>query len=196
MRLDALGRSFTLDHDPTAWSYDNDFESWESIPVACQTGGYLKIDAVELPIVAATIGWVNVPIDIRQEKIYGDPFIEGITIVQRRMTYDFMVKWNDPDLYSDALTASITGTTWSATPKTASFEVKAVSSVNMPSESEPYSLIIAADEVMVNPVGGIQLAGNQAVMQRFQGVALEATNYASFTLRNKVTGYTWPTPAS
>lgn len=196
-RIDALCRTFSLNHDPTTWVYENAaFESWESVPVACSTGGYLKIDAVELPIVGATVGIQNVPIDIGQEKVFGDPFIDGITIVQRRMTYDFTVKWNDPDLYALCLTGSAVGTAWSAQPQTASFEVKTVSSVNMAGEDEPNSLIVAADEVTLNQVGGIRLAGNNAVMLRFSGVALDATNYASLTLRNKIASYTWPTAGS
>lgn len=195
-RVDALAREFELDHDPTLWSYANTFESWESVPVGCQTGGYLKIDGVELPVVAATVGWANVPLDIRMEKVFGDPYIDGVTIVSRRMVYDFTIKWNDPDLYALCLTNSTVGTVWDSAPQTASFEVKTVSSLDMAGESEPYSLIVAADEVNLNQVGGVRLAGNQAVILRFAGVALEATNYASFTLRNKVASYTWPTPAS
>jgi hypothetical protein len=90
------------------------------------------------------------------------------------------------------VTGAVDGTTWSPEPKTASFEVKAISSVNMPTEDEPYSLTIAADEVMMNQVGGVTLAGNQSIMMRYSGVALEATNYASFLLRNKATEYVWP----
>lgn len=199
MRLDVIGREFELANDPTAWVYENPLESWESIPVACAVGGYLKIGGVEFPVVAAQVGWQNVPLDIRQERVYGDPFIDDVTVIQRRLSYDLTVRWNNPDLYRDVLTGSISGTAWSSKPKTASFEVKAVSSVDMPLEVEPYSLTIAADEVMMSQQGGITLAGNGAIMMRFSGVALEATNYASFTLRNKkatniygVSPYIWP----
>lgn len=195
MRIDAIGREFLLDADPTAWTYANTLESWESVPVACQTGGYIKIGGVEMPVVAAQVGWQNVPLDIRQERVYGDPFIEDVTIIQRRLSYDMTVKWNNADLYRQVLAGGVSGTQWSGTPHTASFEVKSVSSVNMPLETEPYSLTIAADEVMMSQQGGITLAGNGAIMMRFSGVALDATNYASFTLRNKVDttpGYAWP----
>ena len=191
-RVDVLGREFTLDEDPTAWQWAAEFEHWESIPVACAVGGYLKINNEELPIVQANVGFQNVPLDPRQEKIYGSPYLEDITIIQRRMTYDMTVKWNNSDLYQDVVTGSVSGTAWSPIPKTASFEVKAVSSMDIDGETEPYSLIVTADEVMMSQQGGITLAGNQAVMMRFSGVALEATNYATFTLRNGTAGYTWP----
>lgn len=196
MRIDALGREFEEDLSPNDWVWDNDFEHWESIPVACQTDGYINIDAETLPVVAAQVGWQNVPLDLRQERVYGDPFLEDITIVQRRLVYDLTVKWNNPDLYLKVLTGSPTGLAWSGDPFTAAFQVKSVSSRNMPGESERYSMIIDADEVMMTQVGGIQLAGNQAIMMRFQGVALEATNYASFTLRNKQASYDWPVGGS
>ena len=192
-RIDVLGREFSLDASPSGWTWDNTFEHWESIPVACAVGGYLKMDNDEMAVVAAQVSFQNAPLDPRQEKVYGSPYLEDITVIQRRLQYEMTVKWNNPDLYQAVLTGAVDGLTWSAHPKTASFEVKAVSSMDIDGEDEPYSLIIAADEIMMNQVGGITLAGNQAIMMRFSGTALEAdVNYASFTLRNKATGYTWP----
>ena len=197
MRIDILGREFLLDHDPSTWTWANNFESWESIPVACQTGGFVKIaGGPELPVVSATVGFQNVPLDIRQERIYGDPFLEDITVVQRRLAYDLMVKWNNPDLYAAILAGSSVGTEWSGKPYTASFQVKTVSSMDMDGEDEPWSLIIDATKVMMTQVGGITLAGNQSILLRFAGVALEtdpSEPYATFTLRNLIGSYTWPT---
>lgn len=193
LRLDVIGREFALDHSPHSWTYANTIEAWESIPVACQTGGYLNIGGTTLPIVSGSVSWQNTPLDIRQERVYGDPFIEDVTIIQRSLMYDIIVKWSSPALYAQVLAGGPTATAWSGKPHVASFELKSVSSDNMPSTSEPYSLTIAAEKVMMSQVGGITLAGNNAVMMRFQGVALEATEYATMTLRNKVTSYVWPT---
>lgn len=195
MRVDALACLFSEDLDPASWTYANTFEHWESIPVGCMTGGYLKIDGQSLPIVAAQVGWQNAPLDPRNERVFASPYLEDITIIQRRLTYDITVKWNNPDLYLQMLTGSSVGTQWTGVPHTASLELKTVSSNLMPSLLNPYSLKVEADEVMMTQVGGIVLAGNQAVMMRFQGTALEATNYAKFTLRNKVADYGWPAPS-
>lgn len=192
MRFDVVGRKYTFDPDPHLWTYANTMEDWQSAPVACQTGGYLKIDGSELPVVSAQVGFQNVPLDMRTERVYGDPYIEDVTIIQRRLMYDITCKWQDPTLYRKVHAGGATGTTWSGKPYTSSFEVKTVSSMDMPSETEPYSLTVAADSVMMTQQGGIQLAGNNAVMLRFTGVALEATNYAIFTLRNKTASYVWP----
>lgn len=193
LRMDVLGREFSEDPAPDAWTYANSLEDWESIPVACQTGGYFNIGGATLPIVSGSVAWQNVPLDIRQERVYGDPYIEDVTIIQRRLMYDIVVKWNNPELYLQVLTGQTNGTAWGGKPHVASFELKAVSSDNMPTETEPYSLTIEAEKVMMSQQGGITLAGNNAVMLRFSGVALDATEYATITLRNKVTGYVWPT---
>jgi hypothetical protein len=192
LRLDMIGREFLLVEDPTAWTYANSYEDWESIPVACQTGGYFNIDGETLPVVAANVGWQNVPLDIRQERVYGDPFLEDVTIIQRRLAYDVTVKWNNPDLYRKVLAGGVSGTEWSGKPHVTSFEVKSVSSSDMTGETEPYSMTIEAQKAMMSQVGGITLAGNNAIMMRFTGVAIDATEYATITLRNKVTSYSWP----
>lgn len=193
MRLDVIGREFALEADPTLWEWAHVFESWESIPVACQTEGFLKIDNEDLPIVQAQIGFQNVPLDLRQERIYGDPYLEDVTVVQRRLTFDVVVKWNDAQLYRKVLTGAATGVdTWDGHPYTAALKMRTVSSTDMPSEAGKYFLEVEAPECMMTQVGGIALAGSQAVMLRFAGVALENTPYCKFTLHNKVPSYTWP----
>lgn len=192
LRLDAIGREFSEDLSPHLWSYSNSFEDWESIPVACQTGGYFDIGGQTLPVVAANVSWQNVPLDLRQERVFGDPFLEDVTIIQRRLAYDVTVKWNNPALYLQVLTGSPTGTEWGGKPMVASFEVNSVSSDEMPGEDEPYAMTISAEKVMMSQVGGITLAGNNAVMMRFTGVALDSSEYARITLRNKQTSYVWP----
>lgn len=192
-RIDALGRLFAFEDDPTAWTWANSQEDWHSIPVGCQTAGFLKFEGVELPVVAATVSMQNVPLDLRQERVYGSPYLEDITIVQRRMAFDFTCKWNDPDLYRKVIGGTAGATQWSGTPYTGSFSIKTVSSKLMDSETGPYSLQIDAAEVLLNQVGGVVLAGGQSIMTRFQGVALENTPYCEVTLHNKKSTYTWPT---
>jgi hypothetical protein len=201
-RIDALGRIFSFDHAASAWTYINTFESYPSIPLgAAQIGtinGYLKLpdfSATALPVVAATVTFQNIPLDIRQERVFGSPYLEDITIIMRQLTFDVLVKWNDPDLYASVLTGSKTGTAWTATPYTGTFEVKAISPANIATEIEPYAIKITASDCMFAMTEGITLAGNQAVMARFTGTALAPTggDYCTFALTNKVVSYTWPT---
>ena len=196
-RVDVIGRDFEFinaaDDDPSGWTYSNAFEDWESIPVACATDGFIKIDGTELPVVAAQFAWQNSPLDPRQEKVIGDPRLEDVTILARQFSYDITVKYNDAALYRRIVTGSPTGTAWTQVPFTAAFDINFVSSVNMPSETIPYSIRVQGDKLMMQQVGGIRLAAGQAIMMRFQGVAIEGgSNYTSFTLRNKVASYPWP----
>ncbi len=196
-RVDVIGRDFEFinaaDDDASGWAYSNSFEDWESIPVACATEGFIKIDGTELPVVAAQFAWQNSPLDPRQEKIIGDPRLEDVTILARQFSYDITVKYNDADLYRRIVTGSPTGTSWTQVPFTADFDIKFVSSVNMPTYSMPYSIRVQGDKLMMQQAGGIRLAAGQAIMMRFQGVAIEGgSNYTSFTLRNNVANYNWP----
>lgn len=193
-RVDVSGRKFLLDDAASDWNYDDDFESWESIPVACQTGGFIKVGGIELPVVAAQFAWQNQPLDPRQEHVIGDPFLEDVTILTRQFSYDITVKYSDSALYRKVLTGSPTGTEWGASPFTASFDIKFLSSTSIPTYTNyPYSLRVEGDKLMMQQVGGIRLAAGQAIMMRFQGVAIEtAGNYARFTLKNTQANYTWP----
>jgi hypothetical protein len=204
MRVDAIGRHFTLVDSPLdestgpAWAWENTMESWESIPIACETLGEISIaGAPTLHVVAAQVGWQNVPLDLRQERVYGDPYLEDVTIIQRRLTFDLTVKYTDPELYRLVLGGNVAATGWSGHPFTGALNIKTVASTPMENQSEanPYELDIDAPEVMLTQVGGITLAGNQAIMMRFAGVALDASNsgeYATFTLTNEIYDYVWP----
>lgn len=196
-RVDVVGCDFELDDaaddDPSSWSYGNTYEDWESIPVACVTDGFIKVGGTELPVVAARFNWQNQPLDQRQEKVIGDPRLEDVTILSRQFAYDITVKYSDAALYREVLTGSPTGTAWATAPFTASFDIKLLSSQNMPDETEPYFIQVEGDKLMMQQVGGIRLAAGQAIMMRFQGVAIEGgSNYAKFTLRNKKASYSWP----
>lgn len=192
LRAEALGCGFTFDDAPNAWTWENTYEHWESIPLACATDGVIQVAGETLPVVAMQVGFANVPQDLRQQRIFGSPFLDDVTILQRRLTFDMQVKWKNPDLYRKIIGGAANATAWSSHPYTGALHVKTVSSVDMPSLAEPYSLEVDASEIMLSQAGGIQLAGNESIMMRFTGVALEGTPYATFKLRNKQADYVWP----
>lgn len=183
-----------------AWNWANTYESWESIPVGCEVGGSITFTGgglvgEVLPVVGARVTFANQPLDIRQEKVFGDSRLEDITIIQRQITFDCTIKWNNPELYRAILTGSTTGTEWASKPLTGSLAITAVGTDVIPATSTKFSLAITAAEVMWQMNGPIQLAGGQAIMMRFTGTALEpsAGDYATFTLTNGASGYVWPT---
>jgi len=200
-RVDVLGRTFDFTDDPS-WSYENtQMEDYESIPIGCVTGGYLKVpgySATELPITMATVTLTNAPLDIRQEKVYGDPFIEDVTVIGRALTVDMVVKWKDPELYRDILTGSTTGTEWTPAPWVEDLDVYALTPQDMPGSAPltPWGLRVQASKVMYQVAGGIRLAGNQSVMMRVTGTAIAPSgtdHYCDFLVGNASTQYTWPT---
>lgn len=203
-RVDAIGRSFTLEESPAwgtssgsgnGWAADGEFEDYPSIPIGTTIGGYINTPSFgNLPVVQATVGMQNQNLDPRMEKVFGSPYLEDVTIVGRQITLELIVKWTNPDLYRQILTGSTSGTTWSSVPFTTAVTFRTVSPANMTGEAQPYELQVAVTEAMLALQGGIQLAGNDAVMMRFRGTALDVTgDYVVFTLINKKANYTWPT---
>jgi hypothetical protein len=198
-RLDALGRIPSYDEAPSAWTWTNSFEDYESLPIGVCTGGYIKVpsfSADALPVVSATVGIVNQPLPMNRERVYGSPYMRDITIVGRQLSVDLILQWEDPALYRAIHTGSSSGASaWSCDPFTTDLQIVAMSPGNMTGQSVPWSLTFDAAEIMLSVQGGIRLAGNDAVMLRLTGVALaqaDAADYASFTLKNLVSAYTWP----
>lgn len=204
-RVDALGRLFELEETP-AWGISSgsaggwdplygEFEDYQSVPIGTDEGGYIDVPVFgELPVIQCQVGIQNMPLDPRMEKVYGSPYLDDVTIVSRAVTLDLTVKWRDPDLYRQILTGSVSGTTWSSKPFTTAIDFRTKSPFNMPAEGFPYQLDIEVTEAMLALQGGIQLAGNNAVMMRFTGTALDVSgDYVLFKLRNQYPDYTWPT---
>lgn len=197
-RVDVLGRAADTNFTTNpSWSYDNTFEDYPSIPIGSVTGGYLKVptySANELPITAATVTLTNAPLDIRQEKNFGSPYLDEVTVVGRSLTVDMILKWVDPELYRDIITGSTTGTQWTAAPYVSDLDILTVSPNDIVGLNNPYQLRIQAPAVMYQVQGGIRLAGNQAVMLRVTGTALASTqDYIQFHVANEATQYVWPT---
>lgn len=196
-RVDVLGRTSEFEEAPS-FSYANaDFEDYESIPIGSVVGGYLKVptfSATALPITQATVTISNQPLDIRQEKVYGSPYLEDVTVIGRQMTVDLVLKWTDPDLYQKILTGSTTGTQWVAQPFVQDLDILSLSSVDAGALATPYGMRIQAPSIMYRVEGGIRLAGGQAVMLRVTGTALaSASDYVTVNIGNEVTQYSWPT---
>jgi len=204
-RVDVVGREFLLEPVPS-WGNTSgsgggwdplygEFEDYQSVPIGTDEGGYITVpDFGELPVVQCQVGIQNMPLDPRMEKVYGSPYLDDVTIVSRAVTIDLTVKWRDPTLYRRILTGSTSGTVWSAKPFTQAISFRTKSPFAMPGEGSPYMLDIFVTEAMLALQGGIQLAGNNAVMMRFTGTALDvAGDYVLFQLYNQFPGYTWPT---
>ena len=200
-RVDTLCRVPAFDDNPSFTYSNTQFEEWNSIPISCVLDGFMKVPTFstteELPIVGATWVHTNAPLDIRQEKVYGDPYLEDITVIARATTVDLLLKWKDPRLYLSILTGTTTGTQWSSTPWTGTLDIVTLATKNVPASNPatPWQLRLRAAEMMYQVVGGIRLAGNQSVMMRITGTAIipSSGNYLTVNLANATTQYIWPT---
>jgi hypothetical protein len=204
-QISVLGRTFSLEVDPDwgitsgstgGWNVaDGEFETYESIPIGCQVAGYVQVpafDGVELPVLNGAVTIANTPIDARYERIFGSPFMQGVTIGSRSVAFDLTVVWRNPDLYRMILTGSRTGFEWSAKPFTTRVDILAESPDVIPTTEMKYGMRVEAANVMLAMQGAIPLAGNEAIAMRFSGVALDTlSDYVQFTLTNAVNGYTW-----
>lgn len=201
-RLDFLGTKTTFVPDISSWAWSGAYENWHSVPVGCEVGGYVTFTGggltdEELCVQRVIVNLANQPLDIRQEKCFGSPELGDITIIQRQLTFDATISWNNPDLYLAIQTGQFDGTTWTSTPLTGELEVSAVATKVIGATTEKYSLTVNAPEVMWQLNGPPVLAGGQAVIMRFMGTALETdSDYATFTLRNGTSAYSWPAPVS
>lgn len=196
-RVDVLGRipgySYT-----NYTEYENEMEDYQSIPIGSVVGGYLQIptfSATALPVTAANVTLTNAPLDIRQEKSFGSPYLDEVTVVGRSLTVDMVVKWKDPDLYASIITGATNETVWTAAPFVSDLDIYTLSTNNIPTRNTPYQLRVQAPEVMYQVQGGIRLAGNNAVMMRIVGTAIAPSSgdYCQIDMCNEVTTYSWPT---
>lgn len=198
-RTDVIGRMATgtqFETDPSTTFGNTEYEDYESVPIGSNVGGYIQIpdySATDLPVVACTVALQNAPLDFRQEKVYGSPYLEDITITGRSLTFDMVVKWQDSELYRSILTGSTTATQWTACPFIQDLDVYAVTG-DCGTEDYPWQLRIQATSVMLQMAGGIRLAGNEAVMMRLTGTAIKTSgDYYKISLGNYTTSYAWPT---
>lgn len=197
-RVDVLGRGVGQNfEDNPSWTYDNTFEDYNSIPIGCVTAGYVQIpnySGTDLPIIAGNVVLTNAPLDMRQEKVFGSPYMEDVTVVSRRLVVDLILKWEDPELYRSILTGATNGTQWTTAPFVEDLDVYTLSADDATGLSTPWGLRFQAPSVMYQVVGGIQLAGNQSVALRVTGTALaSSTDYFTVNLGNTTTQYVWPT---
>lgn len=199
-RVDVIGRSveYTNSTGVASWTYGNTYmEDYQSIPIGSIDAGYLQIpgfSASDLPITAAQVTLQNAPLDMRQERVFGSPYIDDITIVGRALTADVVVKWQNDQLYRAIMTGATNATVWTAIPFVANLDIYVRSPADISGKSFPYQFRVQAPKVMWQMVGGIRLAGNQALMMRLTGTAIAgSTDYCSFQLANLQTNYSWPT---
>ncbi len=199
-RVDVLGTAENTQFaDPSGWSYENTLmEDYQSIPIGSVVGGYMKIpnySGADLPVTQARCILSNTPLPPAEEKNFGSPYLDSVTIASRAFAVDMVLKWKDQDLYRSIISGSTTATQWIADCWTEDLDIYAVSPAVIPGPLlNPYALRIEAAEVQYR-VAGLALAGQNAISLRIVGTAIAPASgeYVTIHLGNEVTNYTWPT---
>lgn len=203
-RWDFQGLDFELVPDTSVWAWENaSYEDWKTVPVGCEVGGYVKVTGggftgEELKIIGAQMAFVNQPLPVQQERVYGSPYLDDVTVITRRAQVTFRVKWNNPEIYMAALSSQKNGTTWSPRPFTGSFEVAALSSELIGNTLNKHRLIATGNNAMWRLNAPIALAAGQTVIMDLVTTMLEPEtgDYFKIDVYNAKTGYTWPSPSS
>jgi len=197
---DFQGRRGSMDRNPS-WTYVDDYESFPSIPITCK--GSLTIEGAEYPITGAVLDLVNQFTTPDQERIIGSYFADDFAMVGRRATLRLTYKWADPALYEQLHTGVTDGNNWSPIPwigqRTGAIPAIAItveSPDNIPTFSNPYSLTVRGDYLVLQPAGPIALeAGGMLTMDLIAtlldpGASLQ---YIEFVLVNQQANYNLPT---
>jgi len=197
-RFAAVGRNPSFPESPT-WSVDG-MDSGSSFPISNATG-FFKMpgwSASSVGVAGMMFGFANGLTSPQEEMVVGSYYPEDFGVRSRQAVVRFAMKWSDPALYRHILTGADSGSE-SFTPEVFTTSVQA--SVSTPanissSVAEPYRLQFDMANVNFAPNGAPRLAGNQTIAVEYVGTALEPTSsteeYATITLINAETGYTWP----
>ena len=198
-RVDVLGTAEDTQYsDPTGWSYENTLmEDYQSIPIGSVVGGYLQVpdySGTDLPVTQARAILSNTPLPPAEEKNFGSPYLDAVTIVNRAFAIDMILKWRDQDLYRSIITGSTTATQWTAAVWEEDLDIFMVSPADISGLANPYACRIEAASVMYR-VAGLALSGQDAISLRVVGTAIAPVSgeYVTIHLGNEVTNYTWPT---
>lgn len=197
-QMQFLGIKHEMPANPT-WTFENEYEHYDSIPVGCDVDGFIKFTGAgltdePLPTARVSVGMVNTPLDIQIEKNVGSPFLDDVTVVSRQMTFDATIKWKSPALYKAIISGQATGTEWAARPMTGALNVQLTAPNVIGTSEHKFSISLNAPDIMWRMTNAIPLAAGEAVLMRFTGVALEpqSNDYATIVLRNGIESYDWP----
>ncbi len=204
-RVDFMGRVPVFDNYPESWTVTQDYESFESLLIACKASFKMPtLSANAQPVTQVTIDIMNNLTGPQQEFIIGSYFMDDIAMLTRAMTIRFMYKWYDPELYERSMGNALNATAWDPAPFITeksggnyAFQIDATTSKLIPSGTvTPYTLTIRATKVYWQPVGGVVLQAGGIVMQQYAGTVLQPTvvtdPYAEFLLTNGSASYTVP----
>ena len=200
-RGDFLGTSYehSASDSTPSWMVTPAFENYLSVPISSVLGGYITIpqyDNNPMKVVQSTFTWINAPLDQNVERVYGNPFLDDVTVTSRALAIDMVVKWVNPDLYRSIHNNSRIATSWSSKPFTSRVDMATIAPGLIDGAGVPFGLRVQAQQAMLGLRGPLTLSGNNAILLRLTGTSIDLynnSNYAMYSLTNLTPEYTWPT---
>ena len=194
-RMDGVGREPSFEEGGTvdAWVWWDAFEDYQSVPVTCKVGGFMKLPSFSgtaLPITNVVASFGNNLTTPQQEMIIGSPYPDDFAILSRALTLQATLKWQDQSLYKKIFYGALTA--WDPQPFTSDFQTKTVSPGFIPgSTTVDYSIQIDAPLVQWNVNGPIMLEGGNMLSLQLVGQVMQPTTgeYCTYTVVNEQAGY-------
>lgn len=180
--------------DPSAWSYENEYEDVTSVPVG-NTGSFtlpdFGVSAQPVPAVQVQVANVLSGGQLRSEFILGSYYPDDLVVTKRSTGVRFTLKINDYALFKTILTGSDSGATWTPEVYATDMVARVESPGNISGHSVPYSFEVRAEAVDWAVEGPPALAGNSVIYLPVIGIAKRPSsgNPWEFRLVNTQPGY-------
>lgn len=202
--INLTGRIPTLDDAPDLWTWEDTYEDFESTPMSMKgTFALPSFAPGAQPATGVQVSIMNNTTSIREERIIGSYFPDDFAPRQRVATVEWTYKWSDPELCrfifnSNADAGANNNGNFEPCIDFTDCEIIVESPCDI-SEliAQPWRLRFYFPKIDWQEAGPIVLAGDEILMQRYQGIAYEnsddPTTYFQIELENEYgSAYTVP----
>jgi hypothetical protein len=200
--VELIGRIVQFNQYAAGW-VDDAAEDFTTVPIMSLGGGVtvLGVTGDVIPVIEATVDFTNMTSE-RLESVIGSPYLDDLVILRRTLTMGFTLKWNSPEILSQAFAAAKKGTTWSPNPFISTsaggkyaFTLNAQAPILIPGTGTYYSLQVRANEIATMVASPLSMRPGEIITQKYTTAALRPSsgNYIDFVLVNGNTaGYVLP----
>jgi len=197
-----MGRVASLDQNAQFW-VDTAPEEFPTVPLT--NNGSLTINGINsIPIVDATVQFMNDLSGMREEAIIGSPTMDDLVTLRRSLMLQFTLKWNSAEIYNRVVAGAKSGTNWSPSPFTvqtsggnAAFDLYVAAPTTIPGSTTQYGLHIKGNNIAVMEAGPLTMQPGQVITQKYMAQILNPLSggaYMEFDLINgNIAGYPMPT---
>lgn len=204
VQMAITGRVPTLDDSPDLWTWADEYENYDSVPMSMT--GYFKLPnftplaGESLPAMGATVTIANGTTGVDEERVIGSYHPEDFATRQRVLQVRFTHKVNNYDLYRFIFNGGDPAVTeFKPRVQYSDFELMMESPCDIQEGAVdfPWKFIVRAPKVSWE-TGPVQLEGDSIIAQEYIGTAIEADtglpeDYFEMELHNTQAAYPLPT---